>query len=232
MTTLIPTKTAGATAKPNDLLYVDPAAAVTDEDIAAQIAVDGLNTIFVADLLSAMLAHERCGAHLYRAVATRSNNPVLKRRYEEFGQETAHHVEILEALITETGGNPNYVSGTARAVEGMDSKLLESTYMLNGAVDLMTAELAMLDAVFLAESMDHANWHTLAELASKMPEGDIRTSVQAAVDEVERQEDEHLEWAKTTKARLAQVQAESSLTATLGLKAETMLARIQECITE
>src|SRR5436190_2689636 len=124
MSTLTPTKAAGATAKPNELLYVDPAAEVSDDAIASAMAVEGLNTVFVADLLSAMLAHERCGTHLYRAASTRSNNPVLKRRYQQFGEETANHVEILEGLITETGGNPNYVSGNARAVEAMDGKLL------------------------------------------------------------------------------------------------------------
>src|SRR4051812_23112096 len=81
VTTLIPTKTTGATASPNPALYVDPAAAVTPDAVAAQLPLDEVNTLFLADLLSAVLTHERCGTHLYRSVAGRSNNPVLKRRY-------------------------------------------------------------------------------------------------------------------------------------------------------
>jgi len=227
MTTLTPTKATGATAKPNEMLYVDPAAETTDEALADPMLLDGLNVVFVADVLSAMLTHERCGVHLYRSVATRSNNPMLKRRYEEFGQETARHVEILEGLIAQSGGNPNYVSAPARAVEGMNSKLLESTFMFAGSLDLMTQETAMLDAVFLAESMDHANWQTLSALISSLPEGELRDAFEAAVAEVEDQEDEHLEWAKTTKARITHMQAESSLATTVGLKTEEMIARVR-----
>jgi rubrerythrin len=232
MTTLTPTKANGATAKAAELLYVDPAAETTDDALATQLSIDGLNTGFLADLLSGTLTHERCGTHLYRSVSARSHNPMLKRRYEEFGKETARHVEILEGLISSCGGNPNYVSPTARAVEGTNSKLLESSFMLSGSLDLMTQEMSMLDAVFLAESMDHANWHTLSDLTAKMPDSEAREVFRAAVDEVEAQEDEHLEWAKSTKARIVQMEAESSLATTVGLKTEEMIARIQSWMSD
>jgi len=186
----------------------------------------GLNAPFVADLLSGMLTHERCGTHLYRSLAGRTNNPMLKRRYVEFGKETERHVEILEGLITSSGGNPAYVSPTARAVQTMDTKLIESTFAGAGALDIMTAEMAMLDAVFLAESMDHANWSLLGKLCEKLPEGDLRDSVRAAVDEVEDQEDEHLEWARNTKERLVIMQATSSVMTTAAAKAEEVMARV------
>jgi|SRR3954447_9792323 rubrerythrin len=227
MLTLHPTKEQGATSKANEVMYVDPTATTTDEEISSQIVIEGLNSGFVADLLSGMLTHERCGTHLYRSVAGRSNNPLLKQKYEHFGEETARHVEILEQLISESGGNPNYVSPTARVVEGMNSKLLESTFMVNGAIDLMNQEMAMLDAVFLAESMDHANWSTLSKLTEKLPEGALRQRFTAAVDEVEAQEDEHLDWAKKTKLRIIAMQAESSLATTIGLKTEEVVAHIR-----
>ena len=231
MPVLTPTKANGATAKPNEVLYVDPACQVSDEALAEQMSVDNMNAAFMADLLSGMLAHERCGVHLYRAVATRSNNPMLKRRYEEFGQETLHHVEVLEQLITELGGDPNFVSPTARAVHGMDSNLVESTFMLNGALDVMTREMAMLDAVFLAESMDHANWQLLSQLVDRM-EGDTRDTFASAVEQVEGQEDEHLEWARTTKARLVMLQATGSMAETVGLATEELIARVRNWLSD
>jgi rubrerythrin len=227
MTVLTPTKATGATAQANDVLYVDPQAVVDDDVLAQQMPIDGLNSVFVADLLSAMLTHERCGRHLYRSVSERTNNPMLERKYQEFGEETEHHVDVLETLITGSGGNPNYVSSTARAVEGMDSKLLESTFMLDGSLDPMTREMAMLDAVFLAESMDHANWATLSKLTESVPEGSLRDAFRNAVGEVEEQEDEHLEWAKSTKAKMTMLQAQSSLATTIGVKAEEMIARVR-----
>ena len=45
-------------------------------------------------------------------------------------------------------------------------------------------------------------------------------------------EDAHLDWAKTTKTRLTHARAESSLSVTLGLTAETMVARIREWLSE
>jgi len=231
MPVLTPTKADGATARPNEVLYVDPACQVTDEVLAEQMSVGSMNPVFIADLLSGMLAHERCGVHLYRAVAARSNNPMLQQRYEEFGQETLHHVEVLEQLITTLGGNPNYVSPTARAVHGMDSNLVESTFMLNGALDVMTREMAMLDAVFLAESMDHANWQLLSQLVDSM-DGDALDTFRSAVEEVKGQEDEHLDWARTTKARLVMLQATDSMTATTGFATEELIARVRNWLSE
>src|SRR4051794_36485779 len=118
MPTLTPTKADGATSKASDLVYVEPSITVTDDLLQSTIAIQGLNVAFLADLLSGFLAHERCGTHLYRMVQARTNNPVLQRKYKEFGEETIRHVQILEELIAGAGGNPNYVSPMARAIEG------------------------------------------------------------------------------------------------------------------
>ena len=227
MAILTPTKDKGAQTKLNEMLYVEPAQLVTDDALETQLPDIGLNTPFVADVLSAMLTHERCGTHLYRAVSARTNNPMLQRKYTEFGAETERHVEILESLIAQMGGNPNYVSPNARAVEGMNTKLLESTYATSGSLDLMTQEMALLDAVFLAESMDHANWSTLSTLVERMPPGDLRSAFAAAVSEVEAQEDEHLGWASDTKQRLIVMQSESGVMSTVEMKAEEIVARIR-----
>jgi rubrerythrin len=228
MPILIPTHDNGATTKPHEGMYVHPGREMTDADLHASVDVpDGMNGAFIADVLSGMLTHERCGRHLYRSVAERTNNPMLKRRYEEFGEETERHAEVLEQLITAMGGRPAYVSPTARAVQGMDTKTLESTFLLSGSVDVMTQEVAMLDAVFLAESMDHANWDLLARLAEAMPDGETKQLVEAAVAEVAPDEDQHLLWAKETKARMVQLQASSSIAAAGVMKAEEMVATVR-----
>jgi rubrerythrin len=227
MPTFTPTKETGGTAQPNEVLYVDPAARITADQLGSLMPDAGLNAVFVADLLSAMLTHERCGAHLYRTVAARSHNPMLEARYVQFGEETEHHVAVLEELITAGGGNPSYVSQQARLVKGMDTKLVESTFLVTGAVDLMAAEMAMLDAVFLAETMCHTNWQLLSTLCEAADAGPTRDAMQKAVDEVEAQEDEHLAWAQKTKARMITMQAKSNLVTTVGVKAEEMIAHIK-----
>jgi hypothetical protein len=233
MATLTVTKATGGTAQPMPgMLYVDPECQTTPQELDDLFAGTGLNGAFVADFLSACLTHERCGRHLYKSCEGRTKNPILQAKYREFGAETERHVEILEQLILGAGGNPSYTSAHSRAVEGMDSKLLESTFAFAGSIDMMTAEMAMLDAVFLAESVDHANWKALAQLTDELPEGALREAFRQAVDEVEQQEDEHLEWASQTRAKLTMLQARSDALAGMETKAEELVARVKNWLNE
>jgi ferritin-like metal-binding protein YciE len=231
MATLIPTAATGARSVPQEMTVVDPARTLAPEETAEFLAGTGLNGPFVADLLSDMLAHERCGAQLYRSLQQRTNNPVLQERYRHFGQETVEHVAILEQLITELGGDPAYISPAARATEKAGSGLLESTFLLGGSVDLFTQEQVMLDAVLLAEAKDHANWSCLAAMVEDLPDGDAREALEAAVEEVEVQEDEHLRWAQDTRCRMISLQATSGPTSSLSMKSEEIIARIKNLFT-
>ena len=227
MPILTPTAATGARSMPQAMTYVDPSRAMLPEESEAFLAGTALNGSFVADLLSDVLAHERCGTMLYRSVAERTHNPVLQRQYRTFGEETETHVEIVEGLIAGLGGDPQYVSPAARATEKADMGLLESTFLMTGSVDLMTQELVMLDAVLLAEAKDHANWSCLAAMVEDLPSGDVRSAFEDAVEEVEAQEDEHLQWAKDTRCRMISLQATSGPAASLTMKAEEMVARIR-----
>jgi rubrerythrin len=210
MPTFTPTAATGATSKLAPMTYVDPTRVRSEAELQTFMADAGLNGAFVADTLSAMLAHERSGAQLYRSVAGRTHNPTLERRYTEFGAETEQHVAILEKLVASLGGDPRYVSPAARATEKTGSTLLESTFLLGGSLDVLTQELVMLEAVFLAEAKDHANWYTLSQLGQTLPEGQVAGAVEAAVQQVAPQEDEHLEWASEMRARMVSVQAHAT----------------------
>lgn len=215
----------GGTAKPGEMVYVPLERARIDEDF--KDIGDGLNGPFLADLLSAILTHERCGTHLYRSVAGRTQNPVLKRKYEHFGEETARHVEILERLIAGMGGDPMYVSPAARATEKADAGMLESTFLLSGSGTLLDLEMSMLDAVFLAEAKDHDNWQCLKQLVPSLPAGKVRDDFAHAVAEVEEQEDEHFGWARDMRTKMISLQLRSSAMTAVAGKAEEMLARIK-----
>jgi hypothetical protein len=232
MPVLTPTKATGGRTKALAILASEPAQQVSEDELEAFMPGAGLNGPFLAESMSGMLAHERCGRHLYRSCETRSMNPVLQGKYREFGEETEQHVEILERLIAAAGGDPGYCGPMARAVEVSDSKLLESTFMLSGASDPMTDEIVMLDAVFLAECMDHANWTGFAGLADQLPDGELRSACLLALDEVGPEEEEHLTWARTTKLRVASLLASSSSPATVGAEAEEITARVRNWFSE
>ena len=180
--TIVVTNETGGTAQPTEAIYVPPDRQVHDAGSATALAETGVDAPFVADLLSACLAHERCGVHLYRSVAGRTADAELRDRYEHFGAETRDHVERLEQLIAAANGDPQYVSAAARATEKAAAGLLESTYLLSGSVDPMTAELVMLEAVMLAEAKDHSNWELLAQLASAMTDGTLRRRMQTVTE--------------------------------------------------
>ena len=226
MPVLTPTADIGARSRSTGATSVDPVRRLGTEEAEQFLADTGLNGPFVADLLSNLITHERCGTHLYRSVAARTHNPMLKRKYEENIEEELRHLEILEDLVTSLGGDPLYVSPIARATEKADSMMLESTFLLGGSVDMMDQEMVMLDAVFLAEAKDNANWASLAALVSSFP-SDLQDRVRASVEEARANEAEHLEWAKETRLKMIGLQASSSTMAALGAKAEEMMARIQ-----
>jgi len=106
MPTLSPSAATGAHSKPQEMTYVEPARTMTPEEDEAFLADAGLNGPFVADLLSDMLAHERCGAQLYRSVSQRTNSAVVREHYDHFGNETVERVEILEVSSPSSAATP------------------------------------------------------------------------------------------------------------------------------
>ena len=80
------------------------------------LAEAGVDARFVADLLSACLAHERCGVHLYRSVAGRTADPNCGSSTSTSRPRPRPH-RRLEELIAAADGDPQYVSPSARATE-------------------------------------------------------------------------------------------------------------------
>jgi hypothetical protein len=125
------------------------------------------------------------------------------------------------------GGDPGYVSPSARASEKAGLGLVESMFLLGGSLDLMTQELVMLDAVLLAEAKDHANWSGLSQLVDVVTEGEVHDAVREAVERVEPEEDEHMGWARDIRIKLISAHVRSSAVQSVTAKAEETVARIQ-----
>jgi hypothetical protein len=85
--------------------------------------------------------------------------------------------------------------------------------------------------VLLAEAKDHANWSCLAAMVDDLPGGLVREALDAAVNEMEVQEDEHLRWVQDTRRRLISLQATSGFAASLSMKVEEVIARIKSLLT-
>ena len=206
MDPMIVTKETGAKTMPLGMTVAEPSCRVTGEELMTFAdAVKG-NSIFLANLVSAFSAHERCGVHLYRTAAGMTQFDEWREKYIEFGTQTAEHIRILAELTTRLGGDPMYVSPQARMTEFFDTKLMEPI-LFAGSVDTLTLEITTLEAVLLAEQKCHTNWELLKTLASRMDDSPEKQAIEQAVDQVEGQEDEHVQWAQQTLKRtlLAQI---------------------------
>jgi rubrerythrin len=209
MATLTTKETGGLAPLVTNASFSPPEAAIAPEQLGGFLDGTGLNGPFLADLLSSFLMHEQCGLHLYRTAISLTVDPTLREKYEEFGLETEEHIRIFEELITACGGQPGYVSPAARLTEALDSKIHEAAILLPDGADDAALELAILEAVVLAETKCHADWTMIQTLMGQMPEGEARAAFQAAVDQVEEQEDEHIRWARQTWEQLILTQAQS-----------------------
>jgi rubrerythrin len=194
MNSLIVTKATGAKTLPIGMTVTTPECKMTGSELTSSLGGTQANPITFANLLSAFTAHERCGVHLYRTAAGMTQFPEWREKYEEFLAQTEDHVRILSELMEEMGGDPMYVSPQARMTEFMNTKLMEPI-LLSGSVDDLTRELAMLEAVLLAERKCHANWELLGQLADQSPDLPSSQAIREAVDQVEDEEDEHVRWA-------------------------------------
>jgi rubrerythrin len=230
MATLTTKETGGMAPLMTAASFTAPECAIAPEQLNAFLEGSGLNGPFMADLLSSFLMHEQCGLHLYRTAISMTKNPMLKSRYEEFGAETEEHIRIFEELIGACGGQPGYVSPTARMTEALDSKIHEAAILLPDGADEATIELAILEAVVLAETKCHSDWSLIQKLTAELPEGAARNAFQSAVDQVEEQEDEHIRWARETWEKLIMTQAQSKLMQKGMAMAEKAVGKVKDML--
>lgn len=207
MNPMVVTNATGAKTMPIGMTVAQPECAMTGSELTGFAVGANVNSILLANLLSAFTAHERCGVHLYRTAAGMTQFPEWRDKYEKFLEQTEDHIRILSELIGELGGDPMYVSPQARMTEFQDMKLMEPA-LLAGSVDNLTMELAVMEAVLLAERKDQANWKLLRALADQLPySASAQAAIRSAVEQVDPQEDEHVRWAQESwqRALLAQI---------------------------
>lgn len=207
MATLTTKATGGKAPLMTTATVTAPDAAMPPQLLEAFLAGTGLNGPFLADLLSSFLAHEQGGLHLYRTAAGLTFDPTLREKYEEFGEETHRHIAIFEELITRLGGDPGYVSPAARLVEAMGAKIAEAAVMFPDGAHQEARELALLEAVVLAETKCHADWSFIQQLTDALPDSDAKNAFAWAVGEVGDQEDEHVGWTSSAWTNLVMARA-------------------------
>lgn len=145
----------------------------------------------VTELLYQSLETELGGVQVYTTALRCVENEDLKKEWEEYLEQTKNHVTIMEDVLTKLDLDPNEETPGRQVVRTIGEALVESMEMALEEGEPGAAQLVACEAVVLAETKDHQNWHLIGEVAKKA-KGKVATLLKEAHAEVEQEEDEHL----------------------------------------
>jgi rubrerythrin len=141
------------------------------------------------------------GHKLYERALELVADSDVRQKFQEFLEQTRSHEKILLRVIGHLGMDLGYVSPGAKVADQKATSLLRTMASADG-LPSAAIELNAIENIVLAETKDHADWELLGKIARQATDERIRNALKPAVDEVEPQEDEHLNWTKKQLARL------------------------------
>jgi len=131
------------------------------------------------------------GVEIYTNAIECAVNADLKKEWEEYLEQTTHHVEVVKGLLETFKLDPKAETPGRKVVRHIGTSLVKAMQMAKDAGDAEAAELVAAECVVLAETKDHLNWELIGEVAKKET-GETGKALEAAHEEVEKEEDEHL----------------------------------------
>ena len=143
------------------------------------------------ELLLQALTHENGGVKIYEAAVRAAQNEELKEEFGRYLEQTRKHVRVLQETCQALNLDAAERTPGCAIVESLGQALVRAIEQAVAAGNVEAAELVACECVVLAETKDHLNWELLGEVAHKL-KGDEKKALQAAYDEIEDEEDEHL----------------------------------------
>ena len=143
------------------------------------------------ELLYQALETERGGVQIYRTALSCAIREDLEREWKEYLEQTENHVAIVEDLLKELGLDVATETPGRRVVRHIGESLVKAMEMARESDTPEAAQLVATECVVLAETKDHHNWELLGACAEKA-KGPMKKALQAAYEEVEDEEDEHV----------------------------------------
>jgi rubrerythrin len=145
----------------------------------------------VNELLYQALETELGGVQVYETALKCTVNEDLREEWQGYLDETKNHVEIVNDIFTELEMDPTVDTPGRAVVRFKGEALVQAMNMALEAGDMTAAQLVAAECVVDAEIKDHANWELIGEVASEL-KGSRSEVLQAAYEQVEEEEDEHL----------------------------------------
>jgi len=143
------------------------------------------------ELLYQALETELGGIEIYENAIECAVNDDLKEEWEKYLEQTKNHERVLSEVFEKLDLDETTETPGRAVVRHLGESLVRAMQMARQAGNEEAAEIVAAECVVLAETKDHANWELLKELCANVDD-DTAEVLQAAVDEVEDEEDEHL----------------------------------------
>ena len=145
----------------------------------------------VRELLYQALETEVGGVDVYTTALRCVENDDLKEEWDKYLEQTKTHVTILEDTLRKLGLDPEEETPGRQVVRTIGEALVQAMEMALAEGEPGQAQLVAAEAVVLAETKDHQNWHLLSQVAEKA-KGEQAKILKEACEQVEPEEDEHL----------------------------------------
>ena len=145
----------------------------------------------VRELLYQALETEIGGVDVYTTALRCAENDDLKEEWDKYLEQTKTHVTIMEDTLRKLGLDPNEETPGRKVVRTIGESLVEAMELALAEGEPGAAQLVAAEAVVLAETKDHQNWHLIGEVVSKV-KGETAKILKEAWEKVEPEEDEHL----------------------------------------
>lgn len=145
----------------------------------------------VRELLYQSLETELGGVQVYTTALRCAENDDLKEEWEKYLEQTKNHVTIMEDVLTKLDLDPNEETPGRKIVRTIGETLVEAMEMALADGKPGAAQVVAAEAVVLAETKDHQNWHLIGEVVKNV-KGNVAKVLKEAHEQVEHEEDEHL----------------------------------------
>jgi hypothetical protein len=143
------------------------------------------------ELLYQALETELGGVNVYQTAVQCAVHDELRSEWEEYLEQTEHHVELLRDVFTEIGLDTEADTPGRKVVRHIGQALVKAMEMAREAGDADAAELVAAECVVHAETKDHLDWELIGMVSQKLKD-ETGQALKAAYEEIEDEEDEHL----------------------------------------
>jgi hypothetical protein len=145
----------------------------------------------VNQLLYEALETEMGGVQIYQNAIECAMNDELKEEWQEYLGQTQEHEKIVRGVLEKFGLDPELETPGRKVVRHIGESLVQAMRMARESAEPEAAQIVAAECVVEAETKDHLNWELLAQVAEKS-KGDQRKILRDALEQVEKDEDEHL----------------------------------------